>query len=61
MTRPPRYLLEGIPGLGGASPKEWDRPQLQLADPSQQGVIPFSDGSHLGPLFNTITATETTP
>ena len=55
MTRPARYRLEGIPGLDGATARELDPPALQLADTAQQGVLPFSDGSHLGPLFNTTT------
>ena len=61
-----RYRLEGIPGLDGATAKEWTPPVQSLADPAQQGVLPFSDGSHLGPLFDmattdTTTTTETTP
>lgn len=58
MTRRPRYLLEGIPGLDGATAREWDPPALQLADPAQQGVLAFSDGSHLGPLFTTTTTID---
>ncbi len=58
--RQTRYRLEGIPGLAGATAREWNPPQLQLADTAQQGVLPFSDGSHLGPLFST-TTTEATP
>jgi len=61
VTRPTRYRLEGIPGLDGATAREWNPPQLQLADTAQQGVLPFSDGSHLGPLFDTATTTTTEP
>ena len=59
--RQTRYRLVGIPGLDGATAREWNPPQLQLADTAQQGVLPFSDGAHLGPLFNNTTTTETTP
>ena len=55
--RPTRYRLEGIPGLDGATAREWNPPQQQLADTAQQGVLPFSDGSHLGPLFDIATTT----
>jgi hypothetical protein len=41
--------------IEGASPREWDRPQLQLSDPAAQGILPFSDESQLGPLFTTTT------
>jgi hypothetical protein len=65
VTRHHRYRLEGIPGLDGATAKEWTPPVQSLADPAQQGVLPFSDGSHLGPLFEIATTdattTETTP
>ncbi len=54
---PTRYRLEGIPGLVGATAREWNPPQLQLADAAQQVVLPFNDGSHLGPLFDTTTVT----
>ena len=57
---PARYRLEGIPGLDGATAKEWGPPAAQRPELAQQGVLPFSDGSHLGPLFDT-TTTETTP
>ena len=62
MTRPARYRLEALP-IEGATAREWDPPALQLADTAQQGVLPFSDGSHLGPLFDTATTTtaEATP
>jgi hypothetical protein len=53
-----RYRLEGIPGLADATAREWNPPQLQLADPATQGVLPFNDGGHLGPLFNTTTTPE---
>lgn len=60
-----RYRLEGIPGLDGATAREWTPPPQRLADPAQQGVLPFSDGSHLGPLFDINTTdtatTATTP
>lgn len=52
---PLRYRLEGIPGIDGAAAREWNPPQLQLADTAQQGILPFSDEAHLGPLFNTTT------
>jgi hypothetical protein len=59
---PARYRLEGIPGLIGATAREWNPPQLQLTDTAQQGVLPFSDGSHMGPLFDIATTTiEATP
>jgi len=57
-----RYRLDGIPGIDGVTAKEWNPPQLQLSDTAQQGSLPFSDGAHLGPLFNTTTTTtEATP
>jgi hypothetical protein len=59
IARPLRYRLDALP-IEGATAKEWDRPQLQLSDPAQQGVLPFSDGAHLGPLFDTTTTTTTT-
>lgn len=52
--QPLRYRMGALP-IEGASPREWDRPQLQLSDPAAQGVLPFSDGGQLGPLFNTTT------
>ena len=63
MIRPTRYRQEGIPGLDGATPREWNPPALQLSDPAQQGLLPFSDGAQLGPLFDiaTTTTTEATP
>lgn len=51
---PLRYRLEALP-IEGATPREWNPPQLQLADPATQGVLPFSDGAQLGPLFDTTT------
>ena len=59
MSRPTRYRLEALP-IEGATAREWDPPALQLADTAQQGVLPFSDGSHLGPLFDSATTTTTT-
>ncbi|MCP9901737.1 hypothetical protein KBZ12_10825 [Cyanobium sp. Cruz CV13-4-11] len=60
--RPTRYRLEALP-IEGATAREWDPPALRLADTARQGVLPFSDGSHLGPLFDiaTTTTTEATP
>lgn len=55
-----RYRLEGFPGLDGATAKEWNPPQQQRSDTAQQGVLPFSDGAQLGPLFITTTSTTTT-
>lgn len=52
--RPLRYRMEALP-IEGASSREWDRPTLQLTDPAAQGILPFSDGSELGPLFTTTT------
>jgi hypothetical protein len=57
VTRPTRYRMESLP-IEGVAPREWNPPQLQLADPAQQGILPFSDGGQLGPLFNTTTTTE---
>jgi hypothetical protein len=54
--RPLRYRLDALP-IEGATAREWDRPTLQLSDPASQGVLPFSDGGQLGPLFNTTTTT----
>ena len=45
-----RYRMEGLPGLGEA--REWSPPPPPRERP-QQGWLPFSDGSQLGPLFNT--------
>jgi|688.fasta_scaffold754856_2 hypothetical protein len=59
--KPTRYRQEALP-IEGATAKEWDRPQLRLTDPAQQGVLPFSDGAQLGPLFDiATTTTEATP
>ncbi len=55
--KPTRYRLEALP-IEGVTAKEWNPPQLQLADPAQQGILPFSDGGQLGPLFNTTTTEE---
>ena len=57
MTRPARYRPEGIPDLDGATAKEWNPPAEQLPDLARQGMLPLSDGSHLGPLFGTTTTT----
>jgi hypothetical protein len=54
---PLRYRLDALP-IEGATAREWNPPQLQLADPAAQGVLPFSDGGQLGPLFNTTTTTN---
>ena len=61
MTRPTRYRLEGIPGLDGATARELGPPAEQHPELAQQGVLPFPDGGHLGPLFDTTTTTEATP
>jgi hypothetical protein len=34
-----------------AEPREWS-PLVQRTEKPAQGWLPFSDGSHLGPLFN---------
>ena len=60
MTRRTRYRLEALP-IEGATAREWNPPTLQLADPATQGVLPFSDGGQLGPLFNTTTTTTGKP
>lgn len=52
--RPLRYRMDALP-VEGATVREWDRPQLQLSSLEAQGVLPFSDGGQLGPLFNTTT------
>lgn len=52
--KPTRYRMEALP-VDGATAREWNPPQLQLGAAAQQGVLPFSDGAHLGPLFNTTT------
>lgn len=47
-----RYRMEPLPGLEGHAPaQQWGRavPRQQQAD---QGWLPFSDGSQLGPLFD---------
>ena len=53
---PLRYRMESLP-IEGATAREWDRPTLQLSDPAAQGILPFSDGGQLGPLFNSTTTT----
>lgn len=58
MSRPTRYRLEALP-IEGATARAWDPPALQLADTAQQGVLPFSDGAQLGPLFDLTTTTTT--
>ena len=47
-----RYLLEPLPGLEGhAAAKQW-RPVAGASPEVEQGWLPFSDGSQLGPLFD---------
>jgi hypothetical protein len=55
--QPLRYRMDALP-IEGAAAREWNPPQLQLADPAAQGILPFSDGSQLGPLFTTTTTTD---
>jgi len=50
--QPLRYRMAALP-IEGATDREWNPPQLHLASPEAQGVLPFSDGSQLGPLFTT--------
>ena len=53
MRRQPRnrYRLDAIPGLE-LPPIEWAPPAAAKGPAPIQGQLPFSDGSHLGPLFN---------
>ena len=48
-----RYRQEPLP-VPGAEPREWSPLGPSPAKPAQ-GWLPFSDGSQLGPLFNTTT------
>jgi hypothetical protein len=55
MNRQPRnrYRLDAIPGLElELPPTEWSPPAAARPAAPIQGQLPFSDGSHLGPLFN---------
>ena len=47
------YRQEPLP-IPGAQPREWS-PPVQRTDKPAQGWLPFSDGSQLGPLFDTTT------
>lgn len=60
MTRRPRYRLDPLPGIPEATAREWGPPAAQRPELAQQGVLPFSDGAQLGPLFNT-TTTDAAP
>ena len=52
MATPNRYLLEPLPGLEGhAAAKQWG-PVAGASPEVEQGWLPFSDGSQLGPLFD---------
>lgn len=52
MGKPNRYLLEPLPGLEGhAAAKQWG-PVAGASPEVEQGWLPFSDGSQLGPLFD---------
>jgi hypothetical protein len=52
MGKPNRYLLEPLPGLEGhAGAKHWG-PAARASPEVEQGWLPFSDGSQLGPLFD---------
>lgn len=52
MGKPNRYLLEPLPGLEGhAAAKQWG-PVAGASLDVEQGWLPFSDGSQLGPLFD---------
>lgn len=47
------YRQEPLP-IPGAQPREWS-PPVQRTEKPIQSWLPFSDGSQLGPLFNTTT------
>jgi hypothetical protein len=48
-----RYRMEPLPDLEGhAQPKQWG-PAPEPSPDAEQGWLPFSDGSQLGPLFDT--------
>ena len=52
MGKPNRYLMEPLPGLEGhAAAKQWG-PAAGGSPEVEQGWLPFSDGSQLGPLFD---------
>ena len=52
MGKPNRYLMEPLPGLEGhAAAKQWG-PAAEPCPEVEQGWLPFSDGSQLGPLFD---------
>jgi len=51
MTNPNRYRMEPLPGLEDqAEVRHWG-PAPERTSKAEQGWIPFSDGSQLGPLF----------
>ena len=52
MGKPNRYLMEPLPGLEDhAAAKQWG-PAAEPSPEVEQGWLPFSDGSQLGPLFD---------
>jgi hypothetical protein len=52
MATPNRYQMEPLPGLEGhAAAKQWG-PVAGASPEVEQGWLPFSDGSQLGPLFD---------
>ena len=52
MATPNRYRMEPLPGLEGhAETQQWG-PAPEARTTAEQGCIPFSDGSQLGPLFD---------
>ena len=52
MATPNRYRMKPLPGLEGhAAAKQWG-PAAGSSPEVEQGWLPFSDGSQLGPLFD---------
>ena len=51
-----RYKQEPLP-IDGAEPRQWS-PQVERTEKPDQGWLPFSDGSQLGPLFNLTPGTK---
>lgn len=52
MSGPNRYRMEPLPGLEAhAAAQQWG-PAPEACPTTEQGCLPFSDGSQLGPLFD---------
>ena len=52
MATPNRYRMEPLPGLEAHAEAQHWGPAPEPSPEVEQGCIPFSDGSQLGPLFD---------